>query len=404
MNDQTSLVASKPDQLPAAQTQGAALVTAQSREIAQQQALFAMAQRFPRDLDIFREKILKECKNATFAELAIYDLPFGKEHVRGGSIRLAEGIYRAMQWFALDVRMVGDTPSMPGRPGFRTWRVEMLDIQNGTPSSLEAAVEKTVERRSPPSDRAIIATRTTSEGNTVFVCEATASELLAKENAATSKMRRNLILARVERSLMDEIQAEIRKTNESEADRDPDAARRRMLDGFAEIGVDADELKRYCGQELSTLSPKQIVDLRELWSGISDGFCTWADALADKGLGSSVPANDGARGAGPVQSLMERIAARRNASGSQPIQQTSAPSSAPPAQPSASTQPSETKPTAKELRAELARKLNDSPKVCHDAVKATYTQRGKKSLTECNEADLSACLVALEKEIARESH
>ena len=113
MNDQTSLVASKPDQLPAAQTQGAALVTAQSREIAQQQALFAMAQRFPRDLDIFREKILKECKNATFAELAIYDLPFGKEHVRGGSIRLAEGIYRAMQWFALDVRMVGDTPSMP---------------------------------------------------------------------------------------------------------------------------------------------------------------------------------------------------------------------------------------------------------------------------------------------------
>ena len=31
MNDQTSLVASKPDQLPVAQTQGAALVTAQSR-------------------------------------------------------------------------------------------------------------------------------------------------------------------------------------------------------------------------------------------------------------------------------------------------------------------------------------------------------------------------------------
>lgn len=403
MNDQTSLVASKPDQLPVAQTQGAALVTAQSREIAQQQALFAMAQRFPRDLDIFREKILKECKNATFAELAIYDLPFGKEHVRGGSIRLAEGIYRAMQWFALDVRMVGDTPSMPGRPGFRTWRAEMLDIQNGTPSALETTVEKTVERRSPPSDRAIIATRTTSEGNTVFICEATASELLAKENAATSKMRRNLILARVERSIMDEIQAEIRKTNESEADRDPDAARRRMLDGFANVGVDADELKRYCGQELATLSPAQMVSLRELWAAINDGFCTWADALADKGLGP-IAAIDGDEDPTPVTGLMDRIRARQDASKSGASQK---PSDAPPRQegpPQRKPEPSTSKRTKKELLAQLSKVLNDSPKVIHDAVKTEYLRLGKKSLPDCDEAALEACLLVAEKEIARESH
>lgn len=397
MNDQTSLVASKPDQLPAAQTQGAALVTAQSREIAQQQALFAMAQRFPRDLDIFREKILKECKNATFAELAIYDLPFGKEHVRGGSIRLAEGIYRAMQWFALDVRMVGDTPSMPGRPGFRTWRVEMLDIQNGTPSSLEAAVEKTVERRSPPSDRAIIATRTTSEGNTVFVCEATASELLAKENAATSKMRRNLILARVERSLMDEIQAEIRKTNESEADRDPDAARRRMLDGFANIGVDADELKRYCGQELSTLSPAQMVSLRELWAAINDGFCTWADALADKGLGPNA-APDGEEDPTPVTGLMDRIKARQDASkgGTTPK-----PSEAPPRQEEPSQrkpEPSTPKRSRKDLLDAIGRALKGAPEAVGEAAKTEIKRQGKTKIGDMDDAGLAALLAILEKE------
>src|SRR5258708_6569465 len=80
--------------LPLSQLETASTVLAAQAK-AQIEARYVMAERHPRDLDVVRQRMLKECRRPVFAGVARYRKPIGKG-VEGPSIRFAEAAIRLM--------------------------------------------------------------------------------------------------------------------------------------------------------------------------------------------------------------------------------------------------------------------------------------------------------------------
>jgi hypothetical protein len=61
--------------------------------------------------------------------------------------------------------------------------------------------------------------------------------------------------------------------------KDPDRARKGVIDAFGSIGVNPTMLKEYVGHPLEQLVPAELQDLRDLFAAIRDGESKWADAM-----------------------------------------------------------------------------------------------------------------------------
>ena len=71
------------------------VLAAQGR--AQVQARYLMARQNPRDWDLVRQRVLKDCDRPFFADAALYSKPMGNSKVTGLSIRFAEAAQRALR-------------------------------------------------------------------------------------------------------------------------------------------------------------------------------------------------------------------------------------------------------------------------------------------------------------------
>ena len=111
--------------------------------------------------------------------------------------------------------------------------------------------------------------------------KATDDELAMKTNALVSKARRNLILQAVPGWLIEEAIDQVRETARTKDAQDPDAAKRKLFDAFATVGVSAPQLAEYLGHG-NALSPAELEDLRGYFSGIKEGYTTWAAIIAAK--------------------------------------------------------------------------------------------------------------------------
>ena len=63
---------------------------------------------------------------------------------------------------------------------------------------------------------------------------------------------------------------------------DPDAAKHRIIDAFAQLGVSVEALKEFVGHELSALTPNEIQLLRTTYTSIKDGETSWKAVMDDK--------------------------------------------------------------------------------------------------------------------------
>ena len=290
------------------QPQSTSIASAQAQAIAEVHALMSFAVMHPRNLEQMRQNLLVECRNPSFAERAIYELPFGGKPVRGPTIRFAEGAMRHLENVEITTTLVSTAPATPRNPGSETWRATMTDYQTRKRWSDEVTVERSVERHNA-AGRHVYGVRTNSQGETVSVVEPTDAEFLAKKNSAKSKACRNLILRWIGPDLQDECARVVRETCERDAADNLETRRREMIDAFAEIGVSVKELERYTKQPLSSLSPKQVVDLRMIYVGIRDGVGTWAEVLDEAGLRDEPEGADGnAKREG--MTLLDKVRAR----------------------------------------------------------------------------------------------
>jgi len=82
--------------------------------------------------------------------------------------------------------------------------------------------------------------------------------------------------------IADECEDAIAKTKLNKHAEDPQAATKKVVDAFAGLRVMPDQLGLYVGHSLETLSPKELDELRGIYTAIRDGEIAWQDALDSK--------------------------------------------------------------------------------------------------------------------------
>jgi hypothetical protein len=243
------------------------------------EARYIMAIRRPRDMDVVREKMLKECKRPSFAAVARYQKPIGRDQSKwptGPSIRFAESAIRNMTNITVEVMTVYDDREK------RIVRVTVTDLEANVPYFQDVTITKTIERRNTKDGDTVLRTRTNSYGDTLYILEATDDDIINKQQALISKAMRTIGLRLIPGDIVDECMEAVIETQRNADAEDPDAAKRKLFDAFGQLGVRAEQIKDYLGHDASTLAPKEMTELRALYAAIRDGEASWRDVMETK--------------------------------------------------------------------------------------------------------------------------
>jgi hypothetical protein len=309
------------------ETSQAAMV-AQAR--AQVEAMFVVARSNPRSWDNVRVQILAECRRPAFAKAAWFKKPQGGSFVEGLSVRFAETALR----LAGNLRRGTRTNYEDDQK--RQINVFVVDCETNAETSRDITLDKIVERKNPKG-RLVLAQRTNSAGESVFIVSATDDELLMKEGALVSKVGRVLILQMIPGDILDECREQIQKTRANDDAKDPGAARKAVADAFAALGVMPADLARYLGHEIAQCTPIELEDLRGIYAAVRDGEVSWSEVLSEK-TGTTTQATD----AGATVGDADKPQARGSRLASRVRKEAGAPAAATPTTPAA---PATTSPT-----------------------------------------------------------
>lgn len=244
-----------------------AAVAAQAKAMIESQYIMAMNR--PRSFDDVRTEVLKVCRRPEFAEMARYKKPVGKG-VEGPSIRFADEVVKIMRNVNTSKATIYDDDDI------RIVRISVMDLETNTCKSQDVTIKKTVERKNP-AGRQVIEWRTNTSGEQVAIVGCTDDEMLSKEENVSAKIRRSLELQIIPQDIIEEGQREAINTMRNKAAKDPDAAKKQMLDSFATIGLKATDLEKYLKHGMATVSPAELQELRNIYVAIHNGEATWAD-------------------------------------------------------------------------------------------------------------------------------
>jgi hypothetical protein len=275
-----------------------------ARAKAQVEAKYIMAMKNPRDLDVARTKLLHECKRPSFARSARYHKPIGKG-VEGPSIRFAEAAVRNLK------NIDNETITTYDDEQKSILHVSSTDLESNTSYGQTVVVQKTVERKYLKRGQAALGQRYNNDGELLYIVQATDDEVLNKVNSLVSKALRTLTLRHVPGDIVDECMEMCIIVAEDEDAKDPDAARRAVLDSFFAISVQPQQLVEYLGHSLDTVVPAELAQLRAIYAAIRDGETAWQEVLDNK-KGQTA---DGAAPAKPsqAQSVVDRVKSERGA-------------------------------------------------------------------------------------------
>lgn len=282
MNDQKMDVQAAPGggaelmQSPLHQTKETAIAAVEAHAKAAVQARWIMAMERPRDLDQVRERLLRECKRPAFAEVARYELPRGGKTITGPTIRFAEAAIRCMTNVYIETPVVFDDAEQ------RILKLQVTDLETNVTYGQDITVPKEIERRSLAKGQKALRTRVGAAGQRLYILRASDDEILQTQNALVSKALRTHGLRHLPGWLYDEAEQVLAQTARQAAKDDPDAAKRRILDSFYDVGVRVEALKEYMGHDLDVLKPDEIVELRGLYQAIREGQTSFVEALEQK--------------------------------------------------------------------------------------------------------------------------
>ena len=310
-------------QLPAVQASASenSAIAMAALQKATVEARYKMALARPRDLDMVRQAMLKDAQRPSFANVAIYHKPVGSKGIEGPSIRFVEAAIRNM------TNILTETTTISEDDERRVIRVAVSDLETNTYFSQDVTVTKTVERSKLPQGEKPIRIRTNSKGQPVFILHGTDDDIMNKQNALISKNVRTLGLRLIPGDLVDEALWYVRQTMQKQDAQNPDAAKNRIVDAFAQLGVAVEQLKEYVGHELSALSPVELQALRAIYSAIKDGETSWKavmDSEAEKKAEKEAETKKGARKA-PAAPQQAKTAPTATEQASEPAEAETAP-------------------------------------------------------------------------------
>lgn len=232
----------------------------QSRELAETQTKYLMAERFPRDERAAMDRILNAFSRPTLAEKAAYQFARGGTDIAGPSIRAAEAI--AQQWGNMD----------------SGWR----ELQRGTDvsgvpfSEVEAFCVDLQARNTKRLTFIVRHWRDTKKGGYKLTDERDIYELCA--NQAQRRLRA-CILASIPGDVTEAAMNQAETTLKSKADTSPEAMHK-MLDAFAPFGVTKEHVEKRIQRRLDAITPAQVVSLKRIYASLRDDMSTpgeWFD-------------------------------------------------------------------------------------------------------------------------------
>ena len=262
-----------------------------AREKAAVEARFLMALHRPRNFDQSRLRLLTACKRPKFAGVARYSKPVGKTKVHGLSVRFAEEA--RVLWGNIDVTtlLVFDDDER------RIYRVTGTDLETNASEGVDILIEKFVERKVLRDGMEKIGQRVNTYGEIVFKVRATEDDLTVKVNAQIAKMRRNVILSVLPADVKDECEAQILATVAERDAKDPEGARKDILDAFWSLGVTPEQIVELLGKPLVQINPAELTLLRSYYTALKDGEAIWSEiADAHMGKATAKPTQNGSAG------------------------------------------------------------------------------------------------------------
>src|ERR1700677_4064894 len=251
-----------------------------AREQAAVNARFLMAMQRPRDVERFRSALLKECKRPGFAGVAEYHRPVGQEYDKATDewvekVATGPSIHLIRTAVSLFGNMLVDSATMYESDTTRLCHAYVLDLENNTSWARTVGLSKLVEKRAqkdrktkqwgPPEGRTVVSERLNSKGFTVYTVIATEDEIRVKESRLVAIAQPENARAVLPRDILDEALAMARQTIATEDAKDPDAAKRKVIDAFEEISVTGADLALYLGHQLDRISPAELKELRGIF-------------------------------------------------------------------------------------------------------------------------------------------
>lgn len=229
----------------------------QSRELAETQVKYLMAQRFPRDVVANMDRILNAFTRPTLAEKSQYQFSRGGSDINGPSIRAAEAI--AQQWGNIE-------------HGFRE-RSRGVDGDGVPFSEVEAFCVDLESRTSKRLQFIVRHWRDTKSGGYRIKDERDIYELIA--NQAQRRVRA-CILAQIPGDVTDAAMEQANTTLRAKADTSPEAMQK-MVDAFSRFGVTKDHIEKRIQRRIDTIQPAQVVSLRRIYASLDDDMSTASD-------------------------------------------------------------------------------------------------------------------------------
>jgi len=249
-----------------------ASVAAATSARARIESAYLMALHKPRNEDEARDRILHTCRKPGFAEKVEFSKPVGGRQIKGPSVRFAEVALRAWGNVLTETQVVYEDDTLKRIKLFCT------DLETNLTHSKEIVINKTVERKSKK-DREVTGERVNTSGEVVYIVKATDDEIHNKEAALISKALRNEGLRLIPVDIIDEAIDVAKQTLRNRDKQDPDAAKRKILDSFSEIGVKPKDIEQYLRHKTDSITPKEMEDLRGIYRAIRDGEAKWADYI-----------------------------------------------------------------------------------------------------------------------------
>jgi hypothetical protein len=226
---------------------GSMAQVSESRAVAEVQAQYVIAKKFPRDENASYMRIMKACERPFLAEQATYVYPKGGTSVTGPSIRLAEAMAQAWGNIDCGVREVSQSDGMSVAEAYA------IDLETNT---------RTVKTFHVPH------TRDTKQGKKKLTDSRDIYEAVANQGA---RRLRACILAVIPGDVCDAAVAQCEKTLRS-SDVPIEDQIRKLVMAFDEIGVKTDHLEKRLGHKLDATIPQEIVTLRGIYKSIKDGM------------------------------------------------------------------------------------------------------------------------------------
>lgn len=238
---------------PAQPTSDQSMVAStEARAVAEVQAAYVIAKKFPRNQHESYMAIIEACKRPFLAEQAMYAYPRGGTLVKGPSIRLAETL--AQCWGNLDcgVREISQSN------GVSVAEAYAIDLQTNT------RVTKVFH---------VPHKRDTKKGVTRLTDARDIYELVANQG---SRRLRACILGIIPG---DVIEAAVERCATTLASSDVPIGEqvKKMVMAFDELGVKVEHLEKRLGHNLDATIPQEIVTLKGIYKSIKDGMATRED-------------------------------------------------------------------------------------------------------------------------------